>query len=272
MHSLRFTILITTLSCALAAATPEGPDFAPIGGSYGQTVRISISSYAPPCSGAVGFRLGETTPPDPDRSFKLSGGQTAFYDLNLNRLAGRFGVRVEVTPHVVVLDGSCTASVEVFEQFTGRTTAFRRLFGAQTPSVPGTNTNPPPEPEFAPLGAANGQIVRLGVGRQSGDNTFAPPCRGTLAFMDVQGNVVGATRTFDLLPGQRAFLDFDPSKIPATNATLAARTTVWPRYYPPPCFGDVANSVCTSTPNFCVASVQVYESSTGWSTEAVNGR
>src|SRR5213082_3636884 len=122
----RFTHAALTLSAfasILGAASPPDPDFAPLGGSYGQTMRILVSAYPPdPCMVAIGFRTGESAPPEPDRTFTLSPGQTAFYDLNLNRLAGRFGVRVEVTPRVVVLSGKCSAAAEMFEVFSGRTT------------------------------------------------------------------------------------------------------------------------------------------------------
>jgi hypothetical protein len=270
MQPFQKVVLIAAACAAIAGATaPPDPEFAPLGGSYGQTVRILVSALPPdPCSVAVGFRTGETTPPDPDRTFNLAPGQTAVHELSLNRLAGRFGVRVEVRPRVVILSGRCSASAEVFEVFSGRTTASMRLFlGAVTPPDPGTNLSPP-DPNFAALGAVPGQIVRLGVGRGEGFNTYAPPCRGTLAFKDLQGNIVGPTRTFDLMPGQMTFLDLDPSKVGAF-AAAASRVTVRPQLIPPP-DPEIVNPLGSSLGG-CQASAQVFESSIGWSTEAVSG-
>ena len=266
-------ILMALASAALAGATtPPDPQFAPIGGSYGQTARILVSAIPPdPCSVAVGFRTGEASPPDPDRTFNLAPGQTAAYDLNLNRLTGRFGVRIELRPRVVILAGRCSASVQVFEVFSGRTTAAMRLFtGAATPPDPSTNLIPPPDPQFAPLGAVSGQLVRLGVGRGEGFNTLPPdPCRGVLAFLDMQGNIVGPSRTVDLAPGQMAFLDFNPSSLSAATFASAARVTVRPHLFVPP----PTNLADTLLGNIagCQASAQVYETSTGWSMSAIPG-
>ena len=266
------SLLLVAASAALAtAASPPDPDFAPIGGSYGQTARIHISAFPPdPCVVAAGFRTGEVTPPEPDRTFSLAAGQTAFYDLNLNRLAGRFGIRIELRPRVVIQSGRCSASVEVFETFTGRTTAAMRLFLGASPPDPNINAQPPPDPDFAPLGAVPGQIVRLGVGRGEGINATPPdPCRGVLAFLDMQSNIIGPTRAVDLAPGQMAFLDFNPSSVNAIAALSAARITVRPHLFVPPP-STIADTLGGNI-HGCQASAQVFETSTGWSVSGIPG-
>src|SRR6266576_6168295 len=136
----RFTqaaLLLGAFASLLGAVTPPDPDFAPLGGSFGQTMRLLVSAYPPdPCVVMVGLHPSETPPPDPDRTLTLAPGQSAFVDVELSKLAPRFGVRVEVRPVVQVLSGKCSAAVEVFENFTFRTTAFMRLFTGRS-STPG---------------------------------------------------------------------------------------------------------------------------------------
>ena len=108
------------------AATPPEPI---LGGSAGQAMRIMVAADGSVrCSATAGFRNGEAAPPEPDKTFDLSPGQTGFVDLNLGRLAGRVGQRVELRPLVRVLGGKCSAAVEVFEVFSGRSMAYMRLF------------------------------------------------------------------------------------------------------------------------------------------------
>src|SRR5436190_11499769 len=136
----RFTQAALTLAAfasILGAANPPDPDFAPLGGSFGQTMRVLVSALPPdPCVVMVGLHPSEQSPPDPDRTFTLAPGQSGFFDVELNRLAPRFGVRVELRPVVRVLGGKCSAAAEVFENFTFRTTAYVRLFTGRLVSPP----------------------------------------------------------------------------------------------------------------------------------------
>ena len=65
----RFTqaaLLLTALASILQAAQPPDPDFAPLGGSFGQTMRLLVSAAPPdPCVVMVGLHPLETAPPDP---------------------------------------------------------------------------------------------------------------------------------------------------------------------------------------------------------------
>src|SRR5947208_11963000 len=102
----RITLAVLTFTARLGAISPPDPDFAPLGGSFGQTMRLLVSALPPdPCFVSVGFHPSLSAPPDPDRTFNLAPGQTAFLDLDLSKLAPRFGVRVEVRPVVHVLGG-----------------------------------------------------------------------------------------------------------------------------------------------------------------------
>ena len=119
-----------------------------------QTVRILVSAIPPdPCSVAVGFRTGEAQPPEPDRTFNLAPGQTAFYDLNLNRLAGQFGVRVEVRPRVVIM--TCLAALVGVVVLTVPTTrAALASLGARSKAVAAFSDTPPsPPPPTAQVAA-----------------------------------------------------------------------------------------------------------------------
>jgi hypothetical protein len=246
------------------------PDFPLLGGSFGQIMRVTIAALPPdPCRVAVQFQTGLASPPDPERTLDLAAGQVGFTDLDLSRLAPRFGVRVEVRPTVRVLLGRCSASVETFEVFARRTTAFLRLTGLTSPPEPDVS---PPDPDFAPVTAALGQIVRFGVARDAAPPDpdvpadvnpvlLPPPCRGTFAFFDARGAQIGNAMPIDLAPGQFSFATLDPRAIGST-ASPSPRTILQPRLTP-----DSAGSLAG-----CHASVQVFDALTGWTTEAMDGR
>src|SRR5436190_16169525 len=98
----RFTQAALTLAAfasILGAATPPDPDFAPLGGSFGQTMRVLVSAYPPdPCVVMVGLHPSETPPPDPDRTFTVSPGKSAFFDVDLRKQTPRSGARVACRP------------------------------------------------------------------------------------------------------------------------------------------------------------------------------
>lgn len=263
-------ISLTTGTRAYAASPPD-PEFPILGGSAGQIMRVTVAApFPPPCRVAIHFQTTLQALPDPERILDLESGQIGFTDLDLSRLAPRLGVRVEVRPTLRVLDGRCSASVETFEVFTRRTTAFLRLFtGLSTPPDPETPPpdpeTSPPEPDFAPMGVALGQIIRFGVARDAqlpGDVNqilIPPPCRGTFGFFNARGEQIGNEMPIDLAPGQFAFASLDP-RAPGTVAP-APRTIVLPRLR-----ADGEGSLAG-----CHASVQVFDALTGWTTEVVGG-
>ncbi len=275
----RITLLVLAGSFVLGAAAPSDPSFGIIGGSFGQTMRVVLSALPPdPCSATVGFHTSDSAPPVPDRTFNLTGGQTAFADVDLSKLTGRFGVRVELRPVVHVLGGSCAAAVEVFEVFTGRTT----IYQFPPPCRAAVDSNLPPPcipppcrvlvdsllappciPGFAPVGVAPAQVLRLAVARDEG--AVPPPCRGALSFADAQGNPIGGSQAFDLAPGQIAFLDINPSRL--GTAFAPGRTTLQPRLS-----AGLSTNLGGTGMEGCRASIQVYDQFLGWSTEFALGQ
>ncbi|MGH9722311.1 MAG: hypothetical protein ACRD8O_19040 [Bryobacteraceae bacterium] len=210
-------------------------------------MRISVAADpAARCLATAAFRNSAVDPPDPDKTFDLLPGHVGIAEINLGRLVTRFGQRIELRPVVKILDGKCSATAEVFENLTGRLTAHLRLFVD------------PPDPDLPAVSVALGQILRLGV-----TPTVDPPdpdksCAAVLGFFDARGNRVGPTKTVNLLPGQFDFLDLDPNLLPAGSGPRIAQ----PRLLPPS-VGD---------PTRCVASLQVYEQLSGWTTEVIQGK
>jgi hypothetical protein len=258
----RLSFVIAATAMFVSPAAGRAADFPVLGGSLLQIMRVSVSAAPPgPCRAAVSFRVGALPPGPPTRVLDLAPGGAGVVDLPLGPFATSLGARVEVQPIVSVVDGACSAAVETIELLTARTTAYLRL---STPAGP--PAEPPPDPDFAPLGVVLGQVGRLGVVAQPTSslpiNTLPPgPCRGTLAFFDVTGAQMAASGPFDLSDGQRAFLDFNPRQN-VGSVVPSQRTTVQPRIIP-----DSDGSLAG-----CSASVQLFESSTGWTTEVVSGR
>jgi hypothetical protein len=222
------------------------------------------------CAAVVGFRNSLAQQPDPDRTLTLTAGHTGFADLSLTRFASRFGQRVEMRPFVQVTAGQCDGSVEVFEVFTGRTTASLRLFTGLTqppdPDTPGLQN--PPDPDFPVIGAVRGQMVRLGVARTKNPpatpGLASPPepdCQAVLGFADDNGNALGPQKRIVLAPGQFDFLDLDPSQVPPGPSTAGGRVSVRPVLLA--AGGSMAG---------CQASAQVFEQFTGWTSVVMQGR
>jgi len=256
-------LLITGASAIAFGGSPPDNGFPIIGGSYGQTARLLVAGDGSVrCSITAGFRTGETSPPEPDRTFDLAPGQTAFTDVSLSRLAGRLGRRVELLPFVKVHGGKCSASVEVFEQFTGRNTAYMRLFaGLGAPPEGDTPVlGAPPDDQFPAISAVLGQVVRLGLSAKGFDPQPDPPvqCVAVLSFADARGNAAGPTKAVNLAPGQFDFIDFRPA------VAFGQRAIVQPRLLLPASGGGDLRG--------CDGSVQVFEQATGWTSEIVKGR
>lgn len=251
-------VLVAGIAAASAeAATRQA--LAPIGGAYGQTVRVTVAApEGARCALSAGLLLPAQPAPLEARALDLAPGEVGVVEVNVTRLVGRPGRRVELLPYVEPRGGACQVSTEVFEQATGRTLALSKAVIAGFDPQP----DPPAPAEFGLLlpatGAATGQIVRLGVAKGF-DPQPEPPvqCAATLAFADARGALIGRTLTVDLRAGEVATLDLDPSLLlPAAPA--GRRLIVQPRLLLPASGGgDISG---------CTASVQLIDTATGWTT------
>jgi hypothetical protein len=159
-------------------------------------------------------------------------------------------------------------STEVFEQVSGRTLAISKG------SIVGFDPQPEPPADvpvaavLPAMGVASGQILRLGVARGF-DPQPEPPglpfrCVAVLAFADARGAIVGGTLAVDLNEGAAATLDLNPALLlPATPAGTLPRMVAQPRLLLP--------ASGTGDTRGCVASVQIVDALTGWTTAYVGG-
>jgi hypothetical protein len=112
---------------------PEAPIFAPQALASGQNMRLNVFSVdSTPCVATLGFLDSNGTPIGPTMPVTLSGGQSASLDLNSASLGIPSGApgRIELQPQVTLgsANGSsvaCPASVEVFDNSTGRTRTYQ---------------------------------------------------------------------------------------------------------------------------------------------------
>lgn len=95
---------------------------------------------------------------------------------------------------------------------------------ASLPGCPGMSVNADPlPPQFAPIGLASGQTVRLTVFPIRGNNN----CTGTLSFADANGNPIGpSASTINIWTGQNAHLDLVGSSV----TTAGHRIPIQPRF------------------------------------------
>jgi hypothetical protein len=250
-----------SLAGAVSAHAATRQVLAPVGGAYGQTVRLTVAASAGArCALSAGLLLPAQPAPVEARELDLAPGQIGVVDVSVTRLLGRPGRRVELLPYVEPRAGSCLVSTEVFEQVTGRTMALSKAV------IAGFDPQPDPPADFGLLlpatGAVPGQIVRLGVARGF-DPQPEPPahCTAILAFADARGATVGRTLAIDLGEGEAATLDLDPSLLlPATPG--ARRAIVQPRLLLPAAGGGSTSG--------CVASLQLVDTLTGWTTAIVS--
>jgi hypothetical protein len=248
---------VTAMAIGAGAAVGEAATrqvLAPVGGAFGQTVRVTVA--APDgvrCALSAGLLLPAQPQPVEARELDLGPGQTGVVDVNVTRLAGRPGRRVELLPYFELRGGQCIVSSEVFEQVTGRTLALSKGV------LVGFDPQPePPSPALEGLllpavSIGSGQFVRLGVARGF-DPQPEPPadplhCTVVLAFADARGVVIGSPLAVDLAEGGVASLDFNPPP--------GLRRLVQPRLLPASGGGDARG---------CVASVQLVDTLTGWTT------
>lgn len=106
------------------------PRFGMVGIGLGQVLRLNVVAFPPdPCIATIGFlnSNGATPQPLPGKTVTLNPGQAAFVDLTAASLGIQFGQRAEFQPVVMLAQTAngtaCQASAEVFDTFTGRTSA-----------------------------------------------------------------------------------------------------------------------------------------------------
>ncbi len=237
-----------------------------IGASYGQTVRLVITAGDPiPTEGvarcsAVARIVTRELLPAAAKSFDLGPGESGFVDVNINPLAERLRRRVELLPAVQVLAGSCSASIEVFENFTGQTMAHLQ-FGLLLPAVRLTSAME----GLAPVGGTTNQILRLGAIRGFDPQPDPPGCNVLLGFADARGNAVGPVKAINLSPGASDFVDLDFGLLlPASGAPLRTQRFVRPRLLLPAAGGGAMGG--------CAVSVQVFDKLTGWTNIAYTAK
>ncbi|MGH2738550.1 MAG: hypothetical protein ACRDHH_07015 [Actinomycetota bacterium] len=96
--------------------------------------------------------------------------------------------------------------------------------GAQTrlEQVGGFDPQPDPPGRFGLLGIVRDQTIRLNA-VNIGDPHIAPgPCRGTLAFLDIEGNSLAEARV-EIEPEQGAFLDLDAATVGDPHLRISVR-------------------------------------------------
>ena len=258
--------IYAVLTVALGLATPAAAQLPMVGGTYGQTVRLVITTGDPiPTEGGCSALIRLLTRdllPAAERRVALRPGESAFVEVNLNTIPGSVRRRVELLPAVSVAEGECVAAAEVYENITGRTMAHTP--GLLLPAQPGLLLPAVREP-LTPTGAALSQILRLGVIRGFDPQPDPPGCSVVIGFADADGAAVGPSRAVDLQPGESAVLDLDPSLLlPASGEPLRARRFVRPQLLLPASGGGDMSG--------CLASVQVYDRLTGWTTAVYAAR
>lgn len=111
------------------------------------------------------------------------------------------------------------------------------------PACPGMSAGGVPLPaQFAPLGLASGQTVRLSVTPTTGSSS----CAATLSFADAGGNPIGSSAVVNPAAGRVSFIEL----VGSAHTTPGHRVLVQPVF-------------TTSAPDSCQASVEVYASATG---------
>lgn len=248
---------IAILFLSLNAAAPAAAQTAMVGGAFGQTVRVVVTADAMPAGmgcAALTQILTRDRVPAAEELVRLRPGESNFVEVNLSSLVGGVRRRVELLPAVKVLEGQCTAAVEIYENITGRTMAY----------VPGLLL-PASGAPLSAIGVSLGQILRLSAASDFDPQPDPPGCRGVLAFADAGGNPVGPSRSIDLEAGASSFIDLDPSLLlPASGDPMRVRRFVRPQLLLPASGGGDTRG--------CHVSVQLFDRLTGWTSVALSAR
>ena len=130
---LTIVILFSLPALVFAQSVGGTTRFGMVGVALQETLRLNVvAAYPPtPCIAQLGFRDANGQPqPNPDKTVNLQPGQAAFLDVSAASLGITFGHRVELRPIVSVMLGPnaapsvCQANAEVFDSFSGRTSAW----------------------------------------------------------------------------------------------------------------------------------------------------
>jgi hypothetical protein len=120
---------LTKSTSAIISEKAPGPgglpsgQFGPVGVGFLQTLRFNVAAYPPnPCSGTVSFTDVEGNPIGAASPVRLTGGQATFVDLPGTAIPSDSG-HGEVMAAFKQEQGTCTPSVEVYDQLTGTTQA-----------------------------------------------------------------------------------------------------------------------------------------------------
>jgi hypothetical protein len=255
-------IFASGLAARIWATPPPEPEFPMAGGSLGQAIQLNIRTVGDPqisqprCQAILSFRDSANLQVGPTRSVDLGEDEAASLTVNFSQFVSRFGQRFDLRPIVTRLSReanfSCQTSVELFDSMTGRTLAWT------TPPEPGApSSTAPPEPELPPVSGALGQTMRFGIVRTTASSGISDPdelpaCSADLIFHNSRGVIVAQKRVL-LQPGHSDFLDLN---VNTQVSRFGERAVLQPCLQP----------VSTGSANGCVASVQVFDQITGWTT------
>jgi hypothetical protein len=241
------TICLLLLSTAAFAqnSTTDG-DFAPVGGAFGEVIRV-IAVIPPttgdvepgPCVVTMGFSDSTGATLGRPVSINLSPGQSAFTEFDFSTMATHIGQRFELRPVVTAAyTGSaagCRLAAEIYDRVTLRTSTYQPIpvgdFSGVSPAIG----------DFGPIGAASGQVLRVNIAAVD-----PGPCRGTLSFANSNGAPVGGSLTANLAAGQAAFLDL-PMAVTFPFSRVEIRPVVQ----------------VDSTAPWCIVSAELYDQLTG---------
>jgi hypothetical protein len=242
---------------AAQASVPDAPELGPIGGAAGQVLRVSVTATDPDAAAVVVVvfedLLGRQVGPAPTPIVVRAGQSKAVeFDFGIFK-KGRNYVR----PIVKYLEGSGRAGIaaQLYDRYLGRTITGH--FVDNRFGLPGSV-------RFAPIGATFGQTMRLAVGAIIDPNVVIDPndiidpnvrCDASIGFLSADGAAVHDQVRVGLEPGQWTFVDL--------NATKLLR------------FGERQDFIpavqMDADLNGCVANVQVFDQSSGWTTVLVLG-
>jgi hypothetical protein len=245
------------LGASAQASVPDAPELGPIGGAAGQVLRVTVTALDPerPVLVTVVFQdlLGRRVGPPP-QLIVVRTGESKAVDLDFGIFRKGHGY---VRPVLKYSEGSAPArfAAQLYDRYLGRTTTGHfadNRFGLRG-SV-----------HFAPIGLTYGETMRLAVGAIIDPNDVIDPngivdpndrCVASIGFLNAAGAAVDDAVRADLDPGRWTFVDLD--------ATTLLQ------------FGEHQDFIpavqAETTSAACVANVQVFDQSSGWTTILVLG-
>jgi len=238
---------LVALAHAQSAPPPTSTiAFGMVGVGFGQTFQLNAVSFNPCLLDLAIYDSNGTQLGHLKVSFPFFGAASLPIKSQVSSFPNRAELRGEViaqSPPGTATPCQAQATVEVYDDFA-------KFTSVATPGVlqpPGPTQFPPGPIQFGPVGLGFLQTARLNlVAHPPG------PCMGTLSFLDVQGNPIGAQAPVSLASRQAIFLD------------LRGQSVV-------PAFGQHGEVIAMFTPNpaaapgACIASVEVFDQFSGYS-------